>query len=125
MDVTHKTQEIAVFIAEIRSIPPLKEVANLSMFLIEILRIGEVAHLHDARYRVLGCFDQQMNVVGHEHISVKNKAALALVSVQPLKVPAAIGFVKEDVLSLIAPDDDVVKSPFKLYARFPCHARSL
>jgi len=33
----------------------------------------------------------------------------------------AIAFVKKDILSLIASDDDVVKSPFKLYARFPCH----
>jgi hypothetical protein len=63
-----------------------------------------------------------MNVITHEHISIKNKAALVTVSVQSLKVLAAIGLVKENILSLITPDDDMVKSPFKLYARFTCHA---
>jgi hypothetical protein len=57
----------------------------------------------------------------HEHISIKNKAAFVPADVQSLKV-LAIGLVKEDILSLITPDDDVVKSPLKLYARFPCHA---
>lgn len=63
-----------------------------------------------------------MNVISHENISEKNKTAFNPVSVQSLKVVEAVGFVKEDILSLIASDDYVVKSPLKLYARFPCHA---
>jgi hypothetical protein len=63
-----------------------------------------------------------MNVVSHEHISIKNKAAFVLVSVQPFKVVVTIGFVKKDILSLITSDYDVVKGPFILYARLPCHA---
>ena len=62
-----------------------------------------------------------MNVICHEYICIKNKAAFVPVFVQSLKVLAEIAFVKKDILSLITSDDDVVKSPFKLYARFSCH----
>jgi hypothetical protein len=122
MNVTDETQKIAVFVAEIGFVAPLKKVANLSIFVVEMLSVGKIDHLHNARYRVIGCLNQEMNVITHEHISIKNKAALVPVSVQSLKVLAAIGLVKEDILSLITPDDDMVKSPLKLYTRFPCHA---
>jgi len=122
MNITNEIQKIAVFVAEIGFISPLKQVANLFIFPVEKLCIGKIDHLHDARYRVIGCFNQEMNVITHEHISIKNKAASVPVSVQSLKVLAAIGLVKEDILSLITPDDDMVKSPLKLYTRFPCHA---
>ena len=122
MNVTEETQKIAVFVTEIGFIPPLKKVANLRISLVEILRIGKIEHLHDARYRVIGCLDQEMNVICHKHIRIKNKATLDSVSLQSFKIDAAVVFVKENILSLITSDDDVVKSPLKLYARFPCHA---
>jgi hypothetical protein len=121
MNVTHKAQKIAVLVAEVGFVSPLKQVAYLSIFPVEILRIGKIDHLHDARYRVIGCLDQQMNVITHKYISVKKKTALVFVSLVSLKVVAAVSFVKEDILSLIAAYDDVVKRPFKFYARFPCH----
>jgi hypothetical protein len=63
-----------------------------------------------------------MHVIAHEHISVKDKPAFLSVYAQTLKELAAVGFIKKDILSLIASDNDVVKSPFKLYAWFSCHS---
>jgi hypothetical protein len=99
----------------------LKKVTHLPIFSVEILCVREIDPLHDARYRVLGCFDQEMNVIPHKNKRIKNETACVFVSVQSFKVPSAIGIVKEDILFLITPDDDVVKSSLKLYARFPCH----
>jgi len=75
MNITYKTQKIAVFVANIGLVPSLKQVADLCILPVEILCIGKINHLHDARYRITGCFDQKMNVICHEHISVKNEAA--------------------------------------------------
>ena len=64
-------------------------------------------------------------MIPHKNIRIKYEAACVFVCFQSFKIPSAIGIVKEDILFLITPDDDMVKSSFKLYARFPCHPASL
>jgi hypothetical protein len=50
------------------------------------------------RYRVIASLDQEMNVISHENICIKNKAAFVSVSVESLKVLAAVGFIEKDMM---------------------------
>ena len=82
----------------------------------------EVAH--EGREVEVGCFDEDVEVVGHEHISVDEHAVSLLgdgEEPQHARVEFAVGVGFEDELCLEAAVGDEVDGVFALLASFSSH----
>lgn len=86
MYVPDEFRQIGVPVAEKRFIPPLKQVADLVIFSVEVLGVGEVDHLHDAGDRFLRCLDEQMHMVSHQDVCIEDKSAPVFVSADAVEV---------------------------------------
>jgi hypothetical protein len=69
----------------------------------------------------LSHLDQEMDMVGHQYISIEEKGITVLVSFQKLEVFLVIGEAPKDFLPLIAPCDDVIEGSLKLNPGLSCH----
>jgi hypothetical protein len=61
----------------------------------------------------------------HQHVCIEPKSVSILVVTQECKIFQEIFVFPEDLLSLVAADDDVVESTLKLQPRFPGHGIKL
>ena len=61
-------------------------------------------------------------MVGHQDVGVNLKPVALAVMFNSLQVVKPVSIVPKDLLSLIAPDNHVIKRPFEFHPRFPGHA---
>lgn len=125
MDVTDQFQQISLPITQDRLIPALEEVSNAPIPSVVVLRVSKLYPLHDLGQGNLLSLDEQVDVVGHQHVGIKLKVAPLSVMLYSLKVGSAVLIVSKDVLALVASGDDMVESTCKFNPWFPCHAQNL
>jgi hypothetical protein len=66
-----------------------------------------------------------MNVIQHQNVRINDKAIPVPIVFDPLEVVDPVAIVAKNLLALIATDDDMVKCPFELHSRFPCHGGAI
>jgi hypothetical protein len=74
VQVTHQGKEVGVFVAKDCLVPPLKEVPDLSVSAIEVPDIRCPKPQHDPRKNNIPRFQEQVDMIRHEHIGVKRKS---------------------------------------------------
>jgi hypothetical protein len=81
--------------------------------------------LHDPGERDSFGLDEKVNVVGHQNVSINNKAEAPTVVFDSIEISHSVPVVSKDLLAPVAPRNDVVKSPFKFDSRFSGHTDDL
>ena len=104
-------QKIFVFLTNDGLVTSFKQVSALMMFTIEILAVGLLQALHELGERLFRTLNQQMDVIGHQAISVDSVAVFLAVPSQPLDVRPIVALRSEGLLALIASHDDVIEHP--------------
>jgi hypothetical protein len=95
-DVSERLPELLVPFLLSRLVPPLKQVAEEFVAVIEVARVPAVHPLH-ARWQVrLWRFDHQVNVVAHEAVSEQMPAIARDSLAEELQVLHAVGVVAKD-----------------------------
>jgi hypothetical protein len=76
MDVSHEFSEVAVGLAQYRLIAALKDVTHLLVFSVVVLAVAGKDSLHDAADWIVLHLDEQVEVIGHEAVGVKEEGEL-------------------------------------------------
>jgi hypothetical protein len=121
MDVAHQLQQVLVTVTQDGLVAPLKQMADCSVAPVVQLRVAKLYPLHDLGKKDRSGFQKQVDVVGHQHISIERKAAALAVVLHSLEIAQSVSLILKNLPSLIAPDNDVIKGSFKLHSGFPSH----
>ena len=122
MDIAHQFKQVGVAVAEDRLVAALKQVADLAVAAVEYLGVASLDPLHDlGQSNALG-LDQDVDVVGHQDISMEPKAVALAIVLDALEVALAVVIVVEGLLALVAAHDDVVEGAVKLDSGLSRHA---
>ena len=90
-----------------------------------VLRISKLYPLHYLGQGNIVGLDQQVDVVGHQHVGIELKVIPLSVMLYSLQVGSAVLIVSKDVLPLVASDNGMIEGPRKLNPRFPCHPKNI
>jgi hypothetical protein len=121
MKVSHQGKQVSIFVAEDRLVSSLKEMTCLVMSAIEILGIRRSQPLHHPRKHHVTCLQEQVDMIGHENITVEGQAEALSCFMQSPKILSAIHIVKKDPLPPISADQDMIEGPGELNSRLPRH----
>ena len=91
------------------------------VFVIEVQCVTLIDSLKDLGERRLAGFDQEMNVVAHEHIGIQMIVIAVPVDEEELEKFIVVGGLFKDLLPLVSPRDHMIKCAFIFDARFPWH----
>lgn len=93
----------------------LKEVPNLAMIPIELLRVHAVQVAHASGKSVVHDLDNKVVMVPHEAVGMAEPLEAVAACSEELEKEGSISVVLKDLLSLVSPGGNVVKSTRKLY----------
>jgi hypothetical protein len=124
MDVADELQEIGVFLAKDSLVAGGEEVADSLMAVIEEAGVACEGGAHDLREWELVSFDEEMKMIGHEGVGVKEKRKLLSGKSEGLEKLVEVLLIEEDGLAVVAAGDNVVESTGKLDAGFSGHERN-
>ena len=82
--------------------------ADCAITAIVALRIAELDPLHDLGKSRRTGFDQQMNVIRHQHVGVDDAVIALSIMLDAVKVGDAVAFVAKNIASVITPNDDMI-----------------
>src|SRR5688572_7760604 len=99
----------------------LKQMSYFFVFPVEISRVPQLEPLHDLAQWSLAGFDQQVNVVAHQHVSINVRAVSLPVLFQSLQIVFPVCVATEYHLALIAPANHMVKCSRIFYSRLSRH----
>ena len=110
MDITYKFQKIPVSVNQQRFIAALKEMAYLISSTVYIAGIAKTDILNYAGQGNITNLDSQMDVVRHQTIGMDTMLVFFYAFLDEKKKSASILFVKKNILSSVASQDDMVTS---------------
>src|SRR3989338_2359095 len=90
-----------------------------------VLGVGKLYPLHDLGQGNPLSLNEQVQMIGHQHVGVEPKIVSLAVMLDSLQVGGAVLVVSKDVLPLVASGDDMVESALKLNPWFTCHRKNL
>jgi hypothetical protein len=64
--------------------------------------------VHDLVQGNLAGFDQEINVIGHQHVGVHDTALALSVMLDPIKVGDSVASIAKNITSVITPHDHMV-----------------
>ena len=79
MNVFHQRQQVGIAVAKNGLVSPLKQMAYGPVFSVKVHRIALIDPLKYFRKGRLSHFDQEMDMVGHQNIGIKEKRITILV----------------------------------------------
>ena len=121
VDVAHQCRQVSIRLAEDCFIPPLKQMAHLTILSVVILAVGSQQPMHHAAARVVPHLGQQMNMIRHQAIRMNVKGQFRFLALeQAQKLEMVIGRL-EYPLAIIPTRDQVVKPTSYFDSRLPCH----
>ena len=121
VDVAHQCRQVSIRLAEDCFIPPLKQMAHLTILSVVILAVGSQQPMHHAAARVVPHLGQQMNMIRHQAIRMNVKGQFRFLALeQAQKLEMVIGRL-EYPLAIIPTRDQVVKPTSYFDSRLPGH----
>jgi hypothetical protein len=123
MNVPDQRQQVLIPVTDDCLISALKEVADLVVNAIEVQRVGLLQALHELGERGAGCFHQQMDVVGHQAVRIDDHPILFAIPGQTIEVSLVVTRAQEGFLTLVSPDNDMIKEPRGEHSGAACHAQ--
>jgi hypothetical protein len=121
MDVFEQGQKVSVAIAKNGFVPALEEVPHSLVPAIIVHGVALVDPLEDFGESDVFCFDQQVNVVGHEYVRIEIKMVSLLVAGKYVEELLIVERIFEYLQPLVASCDNVIKGAFVFNPRFSCH----
>jgi hypothetical protein len=121
MNVSHQFTQVPIALTKDRLVPSLQQMSNSLISPVIVLAVTSQQSLHDTANRVFLPLDQQMNVISHQTIGVKEEWHSALLGCEERQELLIVLIAIEDRLAVIAARDYVIKSTFDLHSRFPGH----
>jgi hypothetical protein len=121
MDVSDKTKEIGVPVAQDGFIPSLEKVTDHAISSVKVHSVCLVQALHDLGERYIPRLDQHMNMVVHEYIGIDAAAGAVLVDSERKKILLEIGGILEYSLFLVSANDDVIEGAVIFDTRLAGH----
>jgi hypothetical protein len=122
MDITYKFQKIPVSVNQQRFIAALKERAHLISSMVYIAGIAKTDILDYAEQGDITKLDSQMKMIRHQAIGMDAMLVFFYACLEEEKESASILFVKKNILTGVASQDDMVTSAGIMESRFSCHA---
>jgi predicted cation transporter len=123
MEVFQKGQEVSVAVAKDGFVPTLEEMSHGLIPSVIVHGITLVDALEDFGKRGVVCFDEEMNMVGHEYVRVEVEVVALLVCGKDFeKFPIIEGIFKY-LLFLVPSRDHVIKSAFVFNPGFSGHGK--
>jgi hypothetical protein len=98
--------------------------SHLPVSLVPVPRVTEEKILHDVGQRGWTDFDQVVDVIAHQNISIQATVTPQSGFLKQLQILPSVSVIRKDPLALIATADHMIKSTWKINSRFSCHARS-
>jgi hypothetical protein len=121
MEIAYQFQEIGVAITEDRLVAPLKHMPGLVVVSVVVLAIGELERLHGSRQRDRAGLQQQMEVIGHQHIGIERTAVTRAIAGKPFEIGCGIGIVVEDDGPAVPAGYHMIEGAGEIDTRFTCH----
>jgi len=125
MDIPDQFQEIGILVTNDGFVSSLEEMTCRAVFSIEVHGIALLKPLHHLGKRRFTLFNQQMNMVRHQNISVERTEAAPLIGDQAVQVLLVVFLSAKNLLALVPPCNDMIKSSLIFYTRLPGHASSI
>src|SRR6266508_4451687 len=91
------------------------------VFAVAISRVTQLQSLHDLGQPNLAGFDQQVNVVAHQHVGIHFEAVTLAVLLEPFQIVSPVRVAAEYRLALIAAANHMVKRSRIFHSRFSRH----
>jgi hypothetical protein len=121
MKVSAQFEEVAVPVNEYGFISPLEKMTVPFSFDVDVCGVGAVQVVHDFAEVFFGCFYEQVIVVGHEDIAVKDIAELYLPFAEIIFEFPVIGFGEEYLAPLVATGCYMIMCAFIFYPDWTRH----
>ena len=121
MEIADQLQEIGVAITEDRLVTSLKHMPSLVVAVVVVLAICELERLHGARQRDRAGLQQQMEVIGHQHIGIERTAVPAAIAGEPREIGCGIGIVVEDDATAVPTGNHMIEGAGEINPRFTSH----
>ena len=93
---------------------------DLLVLSIVILTVTGEQSVHHATDRTVQHFRQQVDLIGHEAVSVQVEGPLSFLALEKSEKSEIVMLGAENAPAIIAPGDDVVESASYFNSRFPC-----
>ena len=121
VNIFQQAKQVCFPIAQDRFITALEKMADGLILVVKVQCVALIDTLKDLReWRIAG-FEQEMDVVAHEHIGIQMIMIAVSIDEEELKKFIVVGGFFEDLLALVPTRDHVIKCAFKLDAGFPWH----
>jgi hypothetical protein len=121
VNVFEKGQKVSFAVAKDGFVPALKKVPHGLVPAIIVHSVALVDALEDFGERNILCFDQEMNMVGHEYVRIEVKMVALLVLGKDFEKFSIIKGVFKYLLLLVASCDYMIKGAFVFNPGFPGH----
>jgi len=121
MNVFEEREKIRLPIAQNGFVAALKKMTDGAVFPVEVHGIALVDALENPGQRDVLCFDQQVEVVAHEDISIDVEMLSLFVRRHDLEILLIVPRIFEDLLLLVATGYDMIEGASILDAWFAGH----
>ena len=125
MDVSDQLAEIPFALTEDRLIAALEKMPGAMILSVVVLTVRRKKPLHDHPDRVRPAFDQQVYVVGHQAIGIKEERKACFLFFKQREELFVVFRRMEDVLPRVTACDQMIKPAICLDPRFPRHHERL
>ena len=99
-----------------RFVTALEQMANFSVLAVMVLAVGRKQTLHDPADWIVSPFDQQVNVVGHQAVSVEVKRQPVFLAGEQREKLTVVFVQPEDRPTIVTASADVVEPAFNFTA---------
>jgi hypothetical protein len=124
VNVARENGKIFVFVNENALVPALVQVSYAVVASIVITSIGYVELSHEFGKVGFGGFEKQMEMVGHENVTVKPDRVDIYRLNKYLEKPFSVFIILKNILTFISTASNMVHCIGVLYAEGACHDRS-
>ena len=122
-EIPREDGEVGVFVDEDALVSALVEVPYPLVASVVVAGVGDIKMAHEFAEIAEGCFNEQVEVVGHEDVAGELDSVDVEGAGEALEEAPPVGVVLEDVFLFIAPARDVVDCSRVLNAERSGHAR--
>ena len=125
MNVTYQFQEVGILLTENRLVSSLKQVSEASVSDVEVFGVSGQQPLHDERQREPVDLHQEVDVIGHQTVSVEKEGVLLFEVGENFQEELAICLIPESFLSSIAACHGVKKGAGEMNSGRARHGRDI
>jgi len=122
MNIAHQLQKIFIFLADNRLVSPLKKMSHLVVNPIEVLSVGLLQPLHEARKRHTRTLHEKVNMVGHQTVCIHHYPIPLTVARHSLQIGQVVPLGEKRPLPVIAAPNHVIEQTGSKQTKAACHA---